>query len=327
MLARLMFSLTNITLLTFSSGLTYAFVSLYVDADRGEIESDMSQSIASALPMGSTPRAAAGHAFTLLRAALPHSLSGRVGSARELARTVREEEREPLPTALPALDHLLAGGLPRGQLVEMVGGRSSGRFSAVLTVLAAATGVGEAAGLVDLGDHLDPETAARAGVDLARLLWLRPGSLKQALAGAEMLLGSGFPLVVIELGFPPLAGGRGAEAAWLRLARAARAQGAALLVASPYRVSGTSAAVVLKVGKVRAAWQGSGASPHLLNGLSSQLVLEKRRGALPGQTEAFALTASPLRAPAERAAPAVSRLPRHDEREERWAPLRLAATG
>jgi hypothetical protein len=138
-------------------------------------------------------------------------------------------------------------------------------------------------------------------------------------------------LVVVELGFPPLAGGRGAEAAWLRLARAARAQGAALLVASPYRVSGTSAAVVLQVGKVRAAWQGNGASPHLLDGLSSQLVLEKRRGALPGQTEGFALTASPLRASAPLAQatrPAVPVSPtRQEEREERWAPLRLAATG
>jgi hypothetical protein len=302
----------------------------------------MSQTTASALSVETTiettikttieatPRPAAGApAFQLLRAALKHPLSGRVGSARELARTVREEEREPLPTAFPALERLLPGGLPRGQLVEMVGGRSSGRFSAVLTVLAAATGVGEAAGLVDLGDHLDPETADRVGIDLERLLWLRPHNLKEALAGAEMLLGSGFPLVVVELGFPPLAGGRGAEAAWLRLARAARAQGAALLVASPYRVSGTSAAVVLKVGKVRAAWQGSGVSPHLLDGLSSQFILEKRRGALPGQTEGFALTASPLRAPARPAvplSPAVCRS-REDEREERWAPLRLAATG
>jgi hypothetical protein len=256
-----------------------------------------------------------------------------VGSARELARAVRLEEREPLPTALPALDRLLDGGLPRGQLVEMVGGRSSGRFSAVLTVLAAATGVGEAAGLVDLGDHLDPETAKGVGVDLERLLWLRPENLKQALAGAEMLLGSGFPLVVVELGFPPLAGGRGVEAAWLRLARAARAQGAALLVASPYRVSGTAAAVVLKVSKMRAAWQESGASPHLLDGLSSRFALEKRRGALPGQTEAFELTASPLRAPVQRpAAPPrlVAPVQEAEDREEDWrgwAPLRLAATG
>ena len=284
----------------------------------------MSEPLTQALPNEASP----GRAFQLLRAALSSPLAGRVGSARELARTVSEEEREPLPTAFPALDRLLAGGLPRGQLVEMVGGRSSGRFSAVLAALAAATGVGEAAGLVDLGDHLDPRAAEAAGVDLERLLWIRPRNLKQALAGAEMLLGSGFPLVVVELGFPPLAGGRGAEAAWLRLARAARAQGAALLVASPYRVSGTAAAAVLKASKVRAAWEEGGVSPNLLMGLSSQLALEKRRGTIPGQTEGFALTASPLWVPAPK--PALSRPAvklQEEAREERWPPLRLAAAG
>src|SRR5262249_29114777 len=229
--------------------------------------------------------------------------------------------------ALPALDRLLAGGLPRGQLVELVGGRSSGRFSAVLAVLAAATGVGEAAGLVDLGDHLDPAAAEGIGIDLARLLWLRPRNLKQALAGAEMLLGSGFPLVVVDLGFPPVAGGRGVEAAWLRLARAARAQGAALLVASPYRVSGTAANVVLKAGKVRAAWQGSGAAPRLLDGLSSALALEKRRGALPGESQPFELTASPLRQPALRPVAPLPRYREEEARDERGAPPRIAAGG
>ena len=70
-----------------------------------------------------------------------------------------------------------------------------------------------------------------------------------------MLLASGFPLVALDLGLPPLRGGRGVEAAWLRLARAARAHDAALLVGSPYRVSGTAAAAVLKAAGGRAAWQ------------------------------------------------------------------------
>ncbi|RPH52836.1 hypothetical protein EHM82_09085, partial [bacterium] len=99
---------------------------------------------------------AAGSALHRLRATLPESFRSRIRSARELAREVREadEEETPLATAVPALDRLLAGGLPRGQLVELIGARSSGRFSALLAVLAAATGVGEAAALVDLGDGL-----------------------------------------------------------------------------------------------------------------------------------------------------------------------------
>jgi recA bacterial DNA recombination protein len=190
-------------------------------------------------------------------------------------------EPEPFATAVPALDELLAGGLPRGKLVEMVGARSSGRFSAVLAALAAATAAGEAAALVDLGDGLDPQIAVALNMDLRRLLWLRPVSLKQALASAEILLGGGFPLVALDLGSPPVRGGRGAEAAWVRLARAAQANRAALLVASPYRVSGTAAAVVLHAERGRALWQGvGGRAPWLLDGLSCQVAIEKYRGRL-----------------------------------------------
>ncbi len=188
---------------------------------------------------------------------------------------------EPLATAVPALDELLAGGLPRGKLVEMVGARSSGRFSAVLATLAAATAAGEAAALVDLGDGLDPQAAATLGMDLRRLLWLRPVSLKQALVCAEVLLGGGFPLVVLDLGSPPVRGGRGGEAGWVRLARAAQAHRAALLVASPYRMSGTAAALVLQAARGRVLWLGAaGRGPRLLDGLSCQLALEKSRGRL-----------------------------------------------
>jgi hypothetical protein len=214
--------------------------------------------------------------------------------------------KAPLKT-FPALDELLGGGLPRGKLVEMIGSRSSGRFSAVLAALAAATTAGEAAALVDLGDGLDPQAAADLGLDLRRLLWLRPTILKQALAGAEILLGSGFPLVVLDLGNPPVRGGRGAEAGWLRLARAAQAQGAALLVASPYRVSGTAAAVVLQAVRGRARWHGmSGGPPWLLDGLSCRVTLEKCRGRLlPAGSLGLELQLSPiaLTAPAAPATP------------------------
>jgi hypothetical protein len=272
-----------------------------------------------------------GSALHRLRASLPESFRSRIRSARELAREVREaeEEGELLATAVPALDRLLAGGLPRGQLVELIGARSSGRFSALLAVLAATTGVGEAAALVDLGDGLDPESAAALGVDLERLLWVRPRTLKDALAATEMLLASGFPLVVLDLGPPPVRGGRGVEAAWLRLARAARAHGAALLVGSPYRVSGTASAVVLKAGRARAAWLGGGeGSPRLLGGVASRITLEKCRGRLAGQAEDLAL--APRDAPLPAAPPPV-RLPRPARRQEAPAAaplvLRRAAAG
>jgi hypothetical protein len=235
-------------------------------------------------------------ALSRLRAILPQDFQRHVRSARELdrelsdARNVRKTESEAiLRTAVPALDRLLDGGLPRGQLVELVGSRTSGRFSTVLAVLAAATSIGEAAALVDLGDGLDPAAAEALGADLQRLLWLRPHNLKQALAAAEMVLASGFPLVAVDLGMPPVRGGRGVEAAWLRLARAARAHNAALLVSTPYRVSGTAAGVVLKAERARVAWQGEEGAIQLLSGASARLQLEKKRGRLPGQSEEMRL--------------------------------------
>lgn len=258
-----------------------------------------------------------GEAVRRLRSSLPEAFRSRVRSARELDRELRETEAEnAFRTAVPALDRLLEGGLPRGQLVELVGSRASGRFSALLAAVAAATSVGEAAALVDLGDGLDPGAALAMGGDLRRLLWVRPGTLKKALAATEMLIGSGFPLVVLDLGLPPVRGGRGAEAAWLRLAREAKARGAALLVGSPYRVSGTAANVVLKAVRGRASWLGGGGQPWLLAGTAPRIEIEKYRGRLPGQAEDLPLAAPGSVVPASpaKAAPEAPPQPRREER-------------
>ncbi len=213
-----------------------------------------------------------------LKSVLPATVASKLRTARELAEDLqRTEEDRVFATACPAFDRLLAGGLQRGCMVELVGRRSSGRFALVHSVLAAVTGSGETAALVDLGDGFDPQAAVTAGVDLERLLWARPRHLKQVLASTEAILQSGMPLVVIDLGMPPIPGGRGAEASWLRLARAAQGHQAALLISSPYRASGTAAQMVLEARTARARWLGYGSSPRLLQGVSSRLNLVKSR--------------------------------------------------
>jgi hypothetical protein len=269
-------------------------------------------------------------ALQRVRSALPEELRSRLRSARELDRTLRDEAEEhpPLATAVPALDRLLDGGLPRGHLVELVGGRTSGRFSTLLAALAAATSIGESAALVDLGDALDPAAAVALGVDVARLLWVRPKDLKEALASTEMLIGAGFSLVVLDLGHPPVRGGRGVEAGWLRLARSTRAHGSALLVGSPYRVSGTAASAVLKAGRPRALWQGGAGSPWLLGGLSTRLEVEKHRRRLPGQSEGLELTAPGVPPVAKPPVPAPRMVERAaDEQTAAWDAPRRAAGG
>ena len=67
----------------------------------------------------------------------------------------------------------LAGGLPRGQVSEVVGPSSSGRTSVAWAALAAATRRGESVALIDTFDRFDPPTAHACGIDLSRLLWVR----------------------------------------------------------------------------------------------------------------------------------------------------------
>jgi RecA DNA recombination protein len=181
--------------------------------------------------------------------------------------------------------------LGEGGVVEIAARRSCGRFSIALSALAAATSAGEAAALVDLGDHLDPQGAEAAGVDLMRLLWVRPRRAKEAVAAAEMLLSAGFPLVVADFGLNPRGARYLPDAAWMRLARAAQARGAALLLATPWRLAGVAVPTAVSASCPRPRWQGGGRSPLLLSGLSSKLTLEKDTRARSGLTEPLALRA------------------------------------
>jgi hypothetical protein len=208
---------------------------------------------------------------------LPDELRNSLCRASDLIRKRRMELCEdPLPTSLTGLDRLLGGGLPRGELVELVGRGSCGRFAALLATLRAVTGAGEAAALVDQGAQLDPQTAAEIGVDLERLLWLRPQNLGDSLAAAELLVHTGFPLVAVDLGLPPVRG-RAPLAAWLRVARNAATHQAVVLVGTPYRLSGCAANVVVVAGRGRGDWSSGGAF-RLLAGLRSRFALSKRIG-------------------------------------------------
>jgi hypothetical protein len=77
------------------------------------------------------------------------------------------------PTGVAEVDACLRGGLPRGQLSELAGPASSGRTTLLLQLCASATRRGELAAIIDTFDRLDVASAAAAGVDLDRLLWIR----------------------------------------------------------------------------------------------------------------------------------------------------------
>ena len=81
---------------------------------------------------------------------------------------------EMVSSGIPQLDSL-TGGLARGCLTEICGTASSGRTSLLLLALARATQRGEVCALVDASDAFDPASAAAAGMEMNRLLWVRCG--------------------------------------------------------------------------------------------------------------------------------------------------------
>jgi hypothetical protein len=177
-----------------------------------------------------------------------------------------------LPTGLPELDRLLAGGFPRGHLSEIAGPGSCGRTSLALALLAAATRAGEVVAVADGADAFDPASARAAGVVLERVLWMRARRTSEALRGAERLLeAQGFAAVLLDLGAPtPRVG----PAAWRRLGEAAGAAGAALVVLSEARATGAAAALALELTPARARFTGT---PALLEAFEIEIALVRQR--------------------------------------------------
>ena len=114
-----------------------------------------------------------------------------------------EENRPPMeviPTGSVALDIALGvGGLPRGRVVEVYGPESSGKTTVALHAVANAQAAGGLAAFIDAEHALDPEYAAKLGVDVDALLVSQPDTGEQALEIADMLIRSGaLDILVID---------------------------------------------------------------------------------------------------------------------------------
>lgn len=111
-----------------------------------------------------------------LRQQIENSLARRIPSALT---PVPKVIRPVAPTGAEAVDALLDGGLPLGAITEMTGPECSGRTSLALSFVAGITRTGRVAAWIDVSNTLDPESAAAAGVDLGRLLWVRCGAARE----------------------------------------------------------------------------------------------------------------------------------------------------
>ncbi len=186
-------------------------------------------------------------------------------------------------SGLPEIDRVAGGGLPRGAVSECFGPASSGRTGTALAFAAHATREGGLVAWVDPGDRLDPASAAGAGVDLDRLLWLRGGAtagapdrprpgLPEALSALGVLAGSGlFDLVVLDLAGAPAADVRRLPAAsWVKLGRAVESTACAVLLLGREHVAKSAPGVALPLAPSVPRWSGSGPG-RLLRGLDASV--------------------------------------------------------
>jgi recombination protein RecA len=91
------------------------------------------------------------------------------------------------------------GGLPRGRVVEIYGPESSGKTTLCLSVVAEIQKLGGTAAYIDAENALDPQYAAKLGVNIDNLLISQPDTGEQGLEIADMLVRSGsVDLVVID---------------------------------------------------------------------------------------------------------------------------------
>jgi recA bacterial DNA recombination protein len=237
----------------------------------------------SSLPLVST--AAPGRPVAVAVPAWPTLVFNRLSAMPKLAGVTPASQLEVRPTPQMVSSGVreidtLTGGLPRGCLTEICGPASSGRTSILLAALAAATQRQEVCALVDISDAFNPHSAAAAGVNFEKMLWVRCGMrlqksgslqrhpsallragsdtakneeiekpVEQALRVTDLLLQSGgFGLVIIDLGDTPLKMARRIPlTSWFRFQRAVEHTATVLFVISQVPCAQTCASLLLKV--------------------------------------------------------------------------------
>jgi hypothetical protein len=179
------------------------------------------------------------------------------------------------PTGAPDVDAALGGGLRRGQLSEVIGSRSSGRSGLFVRMAAAAAARGEVVALIDLHDRFDPVSAHAAGLDLARLLWIRDtGHADRALKAMHVVLqAGGFGIVALDLAdaagpalrqFP--------HTTWMRIARTVEGSPTVAVLLASEHVARSPGGVTIALDRPAVCraeeWAGATARDRRLRGLT-----------------------------------------------------------
>lgn len=120
------------------------------------------------------------------------------GAIMSFGKHASTRETEVIKTGSLALDIALGiGGVPRGRIVEIYGPESSGKSTLATHIVANAQRNGGLAAYIDAEHALDPNYAAKIGVNLNELLISQPDSGEEALNIAEALARSNAVDVIV----------------------------------------------------------------------------------------------------------------------------------
>jgi hypothetical protein len=186
----------------------------------------------------------------------------------------KDREQKHLSTGIPAIDALTGGGVPRGALTEIHGAESTGRTALMFALLSESTRQGECCAWIDAAGVFDPVSAAEAGADLERLLWVNcGGNAEHALKSADLLIhAGGFGLVVLDLADTPERDARRISlASWFRLRHAAERTGAALVAVGRETNARSCSALRIGMRRTQPVWVGK-----LLRGLALRAESDKQ---------------------------------------------------
>lgn len=95
------------------------------------------------------------------------------------------------------LDEALGGGYPKGRIVEIFGPESSGKTTLALHAIAEVQRAGGTAAFIDAEHALDPQYAAKLGVDIKNLIISQPDYGEQALEIIDALVHSGAVDIIV----------------------------------------------------------------------------------------------------------------------------------
>ena len=202
---------------------------------------------------------------------------------------------EVFPTGIAALDQQIRG-IPQGALTQIhaAQGISSGKTALLVSLMAQLTQREQFCALVDASDCFDPASAEAAGVNLARVLWVRCGArqrlqpLEQAFKAADILAqNGGFGLIAVDLGNVeeklvrkvPLT-------TWFRFARVVEKMPAALVFLMPCPAAQSCAGLTLRLACAEPCWTGQGKISHaqLLAQLRCEVEVGRSRMRKPVQS-------------------------------------------